>query len=52
MVENPDPKSGKMLSADYMVFGKIHYIGTVRVCHMRMVDCATGGVVSPSRIKL
>jgi uncharacterized protein YegL len=52
MVENPDPKIGKMLSADYMVFGKIHYIGAVRVCHMRMVDCATGSIVSASRIKL
>lgn len=51
-VENPDPKIGKMLSADFMTFGKIHYIGAVRVCHMRLVDCQTGSVLSAARIKL
>jgi hypothetical protein len=51
-VENPDPKIGKMLSADYMAFGKILFIGAVRVCHMRLVDCQTGSVVSAARIKL
>jgi hypothetical protein len=51
-VENPDPKIGKMLSADFMTFGKVQYIGAVRVCHMRLVDCQTGSVVSAARIKL
>lgn len=51
-VENPDPKIGKMLSADYMAFGKILFIGAVRVCYMRLVDCQTGSVVSAARIKL
>ncbi len=51
-VENPDPKIGKMLSADFMTFGKVQYIGAVRVCHMRLVDCQTGSVLSAARIKL
>jgi hypothetical protein len=51
-IENPDPKIGKMLSADFMTFGKVQYIGAVRVCHMRLVDCQTGSVLSAARIKL
>lgn len=35
-VENPDPKIGKMLCADYIAFGKIQFIGAVRVCYMRL----------------
>jgi hypothetical protein len=52
MVDNPDSNIGKMLSADFMVFGKIHFIGAVRVCHIRLVDCLNGNIVSASRVKL
>ncbi len=49
--ENPDPKVGKLLNADYMVFSRLHYVGTVRMCHMRMVECTSGKVISASRVK-
>lgn len=50
--ENTDPKIGKLLSADYLVFSRLHYIGSVRMCHMRLVECSTGRIMSASRIRL
>ncbi|MFW5785093.1 MAG: hypothetical protein ACOCW1_02810 [Chitinispirillaceae bacterium] len=50
--ESADPKIGKLLSADYLVFSRLHYIGSVRMCHMRLVDCASGRIMSASRIRL
>ncbi len=49
---NGETYIGKLLSADYMVFSSLNFLGSVRVCHMRMVDCKSGGIVSAARIKL
>ncbi|MFP4164254.1 MAG: VWA domain-containing protein [Chitinispirillaceae bacterium] len=49
--EGADKKIGKLLSADYLVFSRLHYIGSVRMCHMRLVECSTGKILSASRIR-
>ncbi|MCW8966844.1 MAG: VWA domain-containing protein, partial [Candidatus Pacearchaeota archaeon] len=43
---------GKMLNADYMILSKLHFLGSLRLCHMRMVDCTTGRIVSAARVRL
>ncbi len=45
-------KIGKLLSTDYLLLSSLHYLGSLRVCHMRLVDCVTGNVVSAGRVKL
>jgi hypothetical protein len=43
---------GKILNADYMLLSKLHYLGAVRMCHMRLVDCKTGNIMGAARVKL
>lgn len=43
---------GTVLSADYLVLSRIHFLGIVRVCHMRLVDCGSGQVLAAGRVKL
>jgi Mg-chelatase subunit ChlD len=47
-----ESKIGRLLSADYILFSNLQFLGSVRVCHARLVDCANGSVLSASRIKL
>jgi hypothetical protein len=43
---------GHILNADYLLLSNLHYLGNVRVCHMRLVDCTNGTILSAARVKL
>lgn len=43
---------GKLFSSDYMILSSLKFLGSVRVCHMRLVDCKNGAIISAARIKL
>jgi hypothetical protein len=45
-------KIGKLLNADYLLLSRLHYLGAVRVCHMRLVDCKSGSIISAARVQL
>jgi hypothetical protein len=45
-------KIGGLLSADYIIFSRLHFLGAVRVCHMRLVDLAQGAMIAAARVKL
>ncbi len=50
--DQPAVDVGKMLNADYMILSNLHFLGAMRLCHMRLVDCATGAVVRAARVRL
>lgn len=50
--KNGDSDIGKLLSSDYIIFSSLKFLGAIRVCHMRLVDCKSGEVLSAARIKL
>lgn len=43
---------GKLLDADCLLISELHFLGTLRVCHMRLVECASGRVLGAGRVKL
>ncbi|MBL8027565.1 MAG: VWA domain-containing protein [Fibrobacteres bacterium] len=47
-----EDKIGKLTGSDYVMFTKLSYIGLRPVCHARLVDCATGTIVSAARVPL
>lgn len=47
-----ESKVGKLFSSDYMIFSSLKFLGSIRVCHMRLVDCKNGEVLSAARVKL
>lgn len=47
-----ESRIGKLLNADYLLLSRLHYLGALRVCHMRMVECESGRVVGAARVKL
>ncbi len=49
---NGKSKIGKLLSSDYIIFSSLRFLGSIRVCHMRLVDCKDGSMLSAARIKL
>ena len=51
---NPESeaKVGKLLGADYVLLTRINYLGLRAVCHSRLVDCATGVILSAARVGL
>jgi hypothetical protein len=50
--QTPDDDLGKILNADFLLLSRMHYLGAVRMCHMRLVDCRTGNILSASRVRL
>lgn len=42
----------ELLNADFLILTKIKFLGNGRYCNMRVVDCASGVVVSAARVKL
>lgn len=50
--DKPAADVGKMLNADFMLLSRVHFLGSMRLCHMRLVDCATGEVVRAARVRL
>ncbi len=47
-----EKKIGNLLNANYLLLSNLHYLGAVRVCHMRLVDCVSGSIVRAARVKL
>lgn len=43
---------GKLLNADYLILSRLHFLGAMRLCHMRLVDCTTGAIVRAARVRL
>lgn len=43
---------GKMLNADYLILSRLLFLGSLRLCHMRMVDCTTGRIIRAARVRL
>ncbi|MBN1577620.1 MAG: hypothetical protein JW913_13760 [Chitinispirillaceae bacterium] len=50
--DQPAVDVGRLLNADYMILARLHFLGSMRLCHMRLVDCATGAVVRAARVRL
>lgn len=45
-------KLGKFLEASIILCGKMYYLGTDRVVHVRAVDIATSEIVAAARIRM
>ncbi len=43
---------GELLDADCLLLSELHFLGTLRVCHMRLIECASGRVLEAGRVKL
>jgi hypothetical protein len=43
---------GKLLNADYLILSRLHFLGAMRLCHMRLVDCTTGTIIRAARVRL
>lgn len=43
---------GELLDADCLLLSELHFLGTLRVCHMRLIECASGRVLGAGRVKL
>jgi hypothetical protein len=53
LTEEKDAMSvGKLLNADYLILSRLHFLGAMRLCHMRLVDCTTGTIVRAARVRL
>ncbi len=42
----------KLLDAESILLSEVQYLGSIRICHMRLVDIKTGKVRSAARVKL
>jgi hypothetical protein len=45
-------EAGELLDADCLLLSELHFPGTLRVCHMRLVECASGRCLGAGRVKL
>ncbi len=43
---------GKLLSADLLLLSRLHFLGAVRMCHMRLVECTSGRMLAAARVRL
>ena len=41
-----------LLSADYLILSRLHYLGAARMCHMRLVECDSGRMLAAARVRL
>ncbi|MDD5672834.1 MAG: CsgG/HfaB family protein [Chitinivibrionales bacterium] len=47
-----ETKAGKLLGADFILVTQLNYLGITAVCHARLIDCASGAIVSAARVRL
>ncbi|MBN1757793.1 MAG: hypothetical protein JW863_05720 [Chitinispirillaceae bacterium] len=50
--DNGGAAVGKLLNADYMILSRLQFLGVLRFCSMRLVDCGSGEVLRAARVKL
>jgi len=43
---------GKFLEANILLYGKLYYLGTDRVLHIRAIDITTSEIVASARVRM